>query len=99
LATGLSFALFCVGGIALALFGLCMLTVQRDRSQRCRRMRAWLSRTFRIYLRLLRALGLITYEIQGRERLLPRGQLIIANHPSLLDVCFIIALIEEATAL
>ena len=44
----------------------------------------------------MRALGLITYEIKGRERLLPRGQLIIANHPSLLDVCFIIALIEES---
>lgn len=95
-ATGLSFALFCCGGVLLALFSLCMLTVQRDRNQRCRRMRAWLSRTFRIYLRLLRALGLITFEINGRERLLPRGQLIIANHPSLLDVCFIIALIEES---
>lgn len=96
LATGLSFALFCVGGIVLALLSLCVLAVQRDRNLRCRLMRRWLSRTFRVYVRLLRALGLITFEIRNRERLLPRGQLIIANHPSLLDVCFIIALIEES---
>lgn len=96
LATGLSFALFCIGGVILALLSLCVLTVQRDRNLRCRVMRKWLSRTFRVYVRLLRGLGLITFEIHNRERLLPKGQLIIANHPSLLDVCFIISLIDES---
>jgi 1-acyl-sn-glycerol-3-phosphate acyltransferase len=40
-------------------------------------------------------MGILTWEVQGREKLLPRGQLIVANHPSLLDVVFLISLIPE----
>jgi 1-acyl-sn-glycerol-3-phosphate acyltransferase len=58
-------------------------------------MRRSISNSFHVYIRLLRFLGLITFEIQHRERLKPNGQLIIANHPSLLDVCFVISLIKD----
>ncbi|RZA08741.1 MAG: 1-acyl-sn-glycerol-3-phosphate acyltransferase [Moraxellaceae bacterium] len=96
LATGLSFAIFCVGGIVLAAMSVYVLITHKNRADRSLFMRKWLSRIFRVYLRLLRKLGLITFEIQHKERIKPRGQLVIANHPSLLDVCFIISLIEES---
>lgn len=40
--------------------------------------------------------GVLTYDIQGAERLGRPGQMIIANHPSLIDVVFLIGLVRRA---
>ena len=52
---------------------------------------------FRLYIRLLWTLRLIDVEIEGRERL-DRGpaRIIVANHPSLLDVVLLMALVRRA---
>jgi len=39
----------------------------------------------------MKALGLLTYEVHHRERLWTQGQLIIANHPTLIDVVFLVS--------
>ena len=94
-ATGFSFLMFCTGGIAIALMCSLVGLIMRDRARRATLARSWLSRIFRLYLRMLRGLGLITYEIRHLDRIKPQGQLVIANHPSLLDVCFVISLIDN----
>lgn len=52
---------------------------------------------FRIYIALLRALRLVDIEIEGRERLgTGPARIIVANHPSLLDVVVLMALVRRA---
>ena len=53
----------------------------------------WTRRTIsfatRFYVRMMRAFGLLSFEFKNIDRLGNSGELIIANHPSLLDVCFL----------
>ena len=51
---------------------------------------------FRTFVALMRALGVISYEFRGAERLGRPGQLILANHPSLIDVVFLIGFTPAA---
>lgn len=92
-ATGLGFALFGMGGVfmSLTVFPLLyFIPFKPAWRERCtRRVIAW---TFRNYVWLLRWLGLISYEFHNIEPLRNPGQLIIANHPSLLDVVFLLGL-------
>jgi 1-acyl-sn-glycerol-3-phosphate acyltransferase len=96
-ATGLSFALFSLGGAVLASSVAVLLSLPPSGKARGRKpMRLVLSRAFRFYIGMLRFFGLLSYEIHGRERLKTEGQLVIANHPSLLDVVFLISRIDNA---
>jgi 1-acyl-sn-glycerol-3-phosphate acyltransferase len=90
-ATGACFALFGLGGLALGLvvFPILLLVV-RDEDRRRRHTRALVHRAFRLFVRIMSGVGGISYEIHGQERLGRSGQLIIANHPSLIDVVLII---------
>ncbi len=60
-----------------------------------RRIQYAMHQVFRLFIWIMKSLGLLTYEIHGRERLLAPGQLIIANHPSLIDVVFLISLMPQ----
>lgn len=97
LATGFSFAVFGIGGFFLrvAVFPLVGLFTPGSLAHR-HRSRYIISTTFRWFVNMMRALGILTYEISGEERLGKPGQLIIANHPSLIDVVFLIAFIRDA---
>ncbi len=44
-------------------------------------------------------IGIITYEIKGLEKLNRPGQLIIANHPTLIDIAFQISRIKQANCI
>ena len=93
IATGLSFLTFGVGALV---FGLLVLPVVRalpaPRIERRRRARATLRAAMRFFVGLMRGLGVLTYTVAGIDRLGRPGQLIIANHPSLIDVVFLLAL-------
>lgn len=97
LATGFGFLLFGTGGVilSLVLYSVSHLTPMSS-DQKLAFNRGAISRTFGIYLRFLRLCGLLSYEIHDLERIKPDGQLIIANHPSLLDVTFLISFIKQA---
>jgi 1-acyl-sn-glycerol-3-phosphate acyltransferase len=89
--TAASFALFGLFGIVLGalvwpLSRLLPVGAQR-RQALCRRL---MQACFRSFIGFMRGLGLLSYEFFGRERLGRPGQLIIANHPSLIDVVFLI---------
>ncbi len=96
LATGLSFASFGLGGMLLSitLFPILKL-LSRDVDTARRRIQLAMHYTFRVFVWEMKMLGLLSYEVVGRERLLQRGKLVVANHPSLIDVVFLIALMPE----
>jgi 1-acyl-sn-glycerol-3-phosphate acyltransferase len=96
-ATGFSFQVFGIGGALLATgIALPFLLVPPRLLCRKKAMRHLLSYSFYSYIYLLKWLGLLTFEIQGKQNLRRNGQLIIANHPSLLDVVFTISLVRNA---
>ena len=96
-ATGFSFILFAIGGAGIATaMALVLLLVPTKLVCRKVVMRLCISYAFCLYICLLKGLRLLTYEVQGIEHLRASGQLIIANHPSLLDVVFLISLIRNA---
>jgi 1-acyl-sn-glycerol-3-phosphate acyltransferase len=93
-ATGFVFVVFGVGAIfiSLTMFPLLRLSTF-DRATARRRIQRGMQITFKIYMDLMRVLGILTYSVQGVERLREPGRLIIANHPTLIDVVFLGSLI------
>lgn len=95
-ATAVAFSVF---GLACVLFGFtvfpaaCLST--RDPAVARRRAQWIVHRWFRFFAGLMKALGLIRVEIHGAERLRVPGRMIVANHPTLIDVVLLIAHIPE----
>ena len=97
LATGLAFSAFGLGGLLLWLAYFPLLQwLDRDPVRRTRRARLAIHHSFRLFVDIMRGLGLLRYRISGQERLARGGQLILANHPSLIDVVFLIAMVPNA---
>ena len=97
LATALCFFLFGLGGLCLRLVIFPLLNLlPGDTERRRQRARHTISRLFWLFIRLMARTGVLTYEVQGAERLGRPGQMIIANHPSLIDVVFLIGLVRDA---
>lgn len=97
IATAISFALFGLGGlfVAIVVFPLINLIV-RDRARRAEIAQSTVHMIWRIYVRIMVVLGGVSYEVHGAELLRnDRGTLVIANHPSLLDIVFIMSLMER----
>lgn len=96
-ATGISFSLFGLGGLVLRLcvFPLLSLCI-REPETRKQAARATVSASFRAFVGIMKSLGVLRYQITGQERLQRRGQLILANHPTLIDTVFLIALVPNA---
>lgn len=100
IATGISFTLFGLGGLALALlwFPLISLFV-RDREKRAHISQTSVHRVWRLYIEIMRTLGVLTYEIEGAQQLREaRGTIVVANHPSLIDVVFLMAFMRRTRA-
>jgi 1-acyl-sn-glycerol-3-phosphate acyltransferase len=98
LATGLGFASLGIGGIVLAatVFPLLRWTT-RDEAVRARRVQAVVRASFRAYVAFLQILGLIRLEVSGEERIAAcRGVLVVANHPTLLDVVLLMSRVPNA---
>lgn len=96
LATGYSFASFGLGGlvIGLVIWPLVSL-VSADKTTRRYRMQRVIQVTFRYFIWQMCKLGLMTLTLENRAALLAPGQLIIANHPTLIDVVVLISLIPH----
>lgn len=95
--TGLFLAIIGVGGTALAMtvFPL-VAALTRDQERRRLRIQRVLHQSFKVYCRAIHLLRVADVEMTGVERLRDlRGAMIIANHPSLLDVVMIMAAIPN----
>ena len=97
-ATGLSFAVFGIGGIILALTLLPFVwLVKRDPVERTRFGKRCVQLSFRLFIELMRVLGVLRYRMNNFQALRDRsGMLVVANHPSLIDVIFLVAFIDNA---
>ncbi|MFP5393278.1 MAG: lysophospholipid acyltransferase family protein [Gammaproteobacteria bacterium] len=97
LATGISFAAFGAGGLALRIVVFPVLSLcVRDPARRVDVARAVIRLTFRAFVGLMRTLGVLRYELVGIEKLGRGGQLILANHPTLIDTVFLMAFVKRA---
>ncbi|HUR39903.1 MAG TPA: lysophospholipid acyltransferase family protein [Verrucomicrobiae bacterium] len=95
-ATGFSFAVFGIASVlaGVTLFPLLCLTA-RDADVARRRAQALTHHWFGMFSRMMAVLGCIRYEIRGAERLRQRGVMIVANHPSLIDVVLLLGVLPE----
>lgn len=97
IATAISFGLFGLGGLVLALtvFPLYNLLV-RDREKRAELAQGTVHAMWRFYVRVMAFIGVLTFECHGEEILRnERGSLVVANHPSLLDIVFIMSFMQR----
>ncbi|MGR9115338.1 MAG: lysophospholipid acyltransferase family protein [Gammaproteobacteria bacterium] len=98
--TGLSFSVFGIGGVILWFLVFPLLNIfpgsqgqKRLRAQKC------VHYSFYFFIGLMHRIGIMTYEINGLEKLNRPGQLIIANHPTLVDIVFLISRIPAANCI
>ena len=96
-ATGLCFATFGLGGLALRVLVFpCVRWSTRDPERRAVRVKAIIRATFRVFVSMMRRVGVLSLEVHGLEKLQGGGRLIVANHPSLVDVVFLMSCIDRA---
>jgi len=97
LATGFLFAVFGVGGVILAYVVIPAATLGRARGA-ARELRAQriIHRAFRAFTRLGELIGRFEVRDSGCERLREGAGLVVANHPTLLDVVFLISRMPQA---
>jgi len=95
-ATGFSFALFGFGGLILGLaLALGVYPLPVDRSKKQSLTRKSIRGLLWIYVRTMRWLGLLRFDIDPRLAERSSGRLYIANHPTLLDVVFILSVVSD----
>jgi len=98
LRTGVAFAAFGFGSLWLAFVWLRIRALlDRNRSEPWRRAQRAIHRLFRWHGHFMEQLGLIEVHWIGAERLRGGGpRIIVANHPSLIDVVLIISRLPQA---
>ena len=97
MATALAFTVFGIGGLLLRIvfFPLLQFFVI-NRSKKTRLARLTIHHAFRLFIELMRILGILRYSIKNADKLRRPGLLILANHPTLIDVVFLISLVANA---
>ena len=98
--TALSFALFGIGGVLLRILILpVVLHWPGPPAVRRRRARRTVGRAFWLHSQFMYRTGVLDYRFEGLERLGRPGQMIVANHPSLIDVVFLIGHLPDANCI
>jgi 1-acyl-sn-glycerol-3-phosphate acyltransferase len=95
-ATGFSFVTFGLGGLVLGGVAPLLLIAVRHRQRRAALVRWAIHHLFRAFVAMMCVLGVCSLEVRNRERLRRRGLLILASHPSLIDVVFLMSLVRDA---
>jgi 1-acyl-sn-glycerol-3-phosphate acyltransferase len=95
-ATGFCFIVFGLSGLVVlcVVFPLLRL-IYRDIGESRRHARNIINLIFRWFVRLMVGCGTFSYEIRNREKLNRQGLLIVANHPTLIDVVLLISLVRN----
>jgi 1-acyl-sn-glycerol-3-phosphate acyltransferase len=91
-ATAVSFTLFGLGGLVVGMVLLPLVRIfPASRERKRARARRIMQGSLWLFVIVMHRSGVLTYEFVGIERLGRPGQLVIANHPSLVDVVFLLA--------
>ena len=96
LATGFVFVLFGVGALVISVTmfpALRLTTLNADTARR--RIQRGMQFVFHAFMETMRVFGILTYRVEGAERLREPGRLIIANHPTLIDVVLLVSQMPE----
>ena len=91
-ATGLAFVLFGIGALlvsAVVFPVLRLSTLNADTARR--RIQHAMQLTFTVFIEVTRFLGILSYRVEGAERLREPGRLVVANHPTLIDVVLLVS--------
>lgn len=96
-ATGFCFFCFGVGGMLLSLFFFPLLVILPARTD----FRKCLAKqivhyTFRFFVGMMQFVGVLNLKVVDADKLKESGQLIVANHPTLIDVVVLVSLLAEA---
>lgn len=94
-ATGFCFAMFGIGGLGIAGATVPLLILIPGRHRRQYLTRELVHYCLRLHVALMRITGAIGCVIHGREKLARGGLLILANHPSLIDVVMLMSLVHR----
>ncbi len=92
LGTALCYALFGLGAPVVSIILPLISIMPVSPSQKKQWTRAIISKSCMFYLNTMKALSLLTYSIKPTATIAPKGKIIIANHPSLLDAFFILGM-------
>jgi 1-acyl-sn-glycerol-3-phosphate acyltransferase len=98
IATGLCFALFGIGALFLSflVFPIQALVVRQDKKYK-KLARLTVHYTFKFFIGLMSFTRIFTFKLeQAKELANIKSQLVLANHPSLIDVVVLISLIPNA---
>lgn len=98
-ATGLSFLCFGAVGLlfALTIFPLINIALAFNKPLRQSVSSRIIHYSWRLFLAMMQALGVLELRLDGIEALrTDRGVIVIANHPSLIDVVLLISLMKNA---
>lgn len=99
-ATAISFACFGLGGVLLWLVVFPLLALlPGDRRRKACRAQTMVHLSFYAFIGLMHRLGVMSYQICGGEKLNRPGQLVVANHPTLVDVVFLLSRIKQASCI
>jgi len=96
--TGMAFTLFGLGGLVLGIivFPLIFLFI-RSPGTRQRFARRLIGNAFKLFLFILSGTRTLSYEITGIENAIANNnQIIVANHPTLIDVIFLVSVFPQA---
>ncbi len=94
--TAFSFLVFGGGGVLLPVIVVPVLWLfYRDEQVRQSAAKRFIHHSFRFYIGMMRCLGVLSYQVEGIRKF-EGAQLVLANHPSLIDVIFLIALLPNA---
>lgn len=97
--TALSFTVFGLGALLLAVPMSLNRLLPGPPARRARRGQYLVHLAFRLHLTIMQGLGVMRCQVSGGERLNRPGQLVIANHPSLIDVVCLISRIRHANCI
>lgn len=102
IATGVCFASFSLGGLILTYIVIPLTTLRyRDDSRRTEQSRRVIYKSFRLFIHQMSFLGVINFDLADAESKLSnqKGKVIIANHPSLIDVVVLISIVPHANCI
>lgn len=99
-ATGFCFAVFGLSAFILGLIVLPTLRLaHRDHGRRRHLARSVIAACMRAFVQLMRAVRVLDFVFPGHEHLGRPGQIIVANHPTLIDVIFLLGFTPQATCI
>ena len=96
--TAVGFAVFGLAGLIVGLLVFpVMFVFIRDRLARQIAARKLIGKSFGAFFSMLKVFGILSYDIEGAEHIESgQNQLIVANHPTLIDVVILVSLFPQA---